>query len=419
MAFDPEEFKQRRAAREQQRQQAQKQQRTLLIKVGIAVAAVAVMAILALVLTRSSGQSQEPSPEATGQSVTETTMPAKTVIHLAAAGDLNVTEKVVASGGGSYDYTDTFLDVAHLLADADITAVNLEGTLTGSPYGADRSAPQELMTSLTRIGVDYVQLANSYSIYKGMEGLKSTVSGVRQAGMEPLGAYTSALEAKADKGYSIRNVKGIKIAFVAFTKGMDGMALPPGNEGCVNVLYTDYSTDYQTVDTEGISRVLDAAAKEKPDLTVALLHWGSEFNNTISESQKKICALMQEKGVDAIIGTHSHYVQKMGFEPNYNGMFVAYSLGDLIGDADRAGSEYSVILDLEITKDNQTGETAVTGYTYTPIFTMAEEDRPLRVLRITEAMAAYESGYLDKVNKTSYDAMAYALERIEARVAGK
>jgi poly-gamma-glutamate synthesis protein (capsule biosynthesis protein) len=355
--------------------------------------------------------------ESTAASVTETTAPPTTVIHLAAAGDLNVTERVVASGV-DYNYNSVLLDVGHLLADADITTVNLEGTLTGDPFGVDRSAPQGLMDSLVRAGVDMVQLANSYSIHKGMDGLKRTISGVRQAGLEPLGVYTTTIEAKEAKGYTLRTVQGVKIAFVAFTKGMDGMALPPGNEGCVNVLYTDYSTDYQQVDEEGISRVLDAAAKEKPDLIVALVHWGSEFNNTISESQKKICALMQERGVAAIIGTHSHYVQKMEFDPE-KGTFVAYSLGDFLGDADRAGSEYSVILNLEITKDNQTGQTAVTGYEYFPIFTVAEEEKPLKVLRIREAMAAYEGGYLDKVSQPTYDAMAYALGRIEARIKGE
>lgn len=424
MAFDPEEFKQRRAQREQQRKQKQKQQRSTLIKLAIAGVAIILVAVLIFILARPG----EPGPDDSVQSstgtaessenATETTAPAKTVIHLAATGDLNITEKVVASGGGSYDYTQTLLDVAHLLANADITSVNLEGTLTGDPYGTDRSAPQTMMDSLASAGVDLVQLANSYSIYRGMDGLKSTISGIRLAGMEPLGVYPDAEEAKAAKGYTIRTVQGIKIAFVAFTKGMDGMALPPGNEGCVNVLYTDYATDYQEVDTAGISKVLDAAAREKPDLTVALLHWGSEFNNNISQSQTEICTLLKEKGVDAIIGTHSHYVQKMEFDPAA-GTFVAYSLGDFLGDADRAGSEYSVILDLEITKDNESGHTSITGYSYTPIFTMAEEGKPLKVLRIREAMKAFEDGYLDRVSQTSYDAMAYALKRIEARIKGE
>ncbi len=419
MAIDPEELKRRRAQRAEKRQKQQKSMRIKLIIAGIVLV---LCTVLIIVLARPAAPSYEDTqPPQTQQTQGDTTVPenpGKTVIHLAAAGDLNITEKVAASGGGSYDYTDTFLDVAHLLADADITTVNFEGTLTGEPYGADRSAPQNLANALASAGVDLVQLANSYSIYKGMEGLKTTLSAVRLAGLEPVGAYPSAADAKAAKGYTLRYVQGIKIAFVSFTKGMDGMALPPGNEGCVNVLYKDYSTDYQEIDEEGITTILDAVNKEKPDITVALLHWGSEYNNTISQSQKDVCALLQEKGVDAIIGTHSHYVQKMEYDPGA-GTFVAYSLGDFLSDGDKAGTEYSVILDLEITKDNESGDAAITGYSYTPIFTAAQEGSPLRVLRIKEAMAAFEGGYLDRVSQEAYDAMAYALERIEARINDK
>lgn len=421
MAIDPEELKRRRAQRQQQRQA---KQRRMIVRLIIAGIAVILCAVLILILAggkekkpdNTGGQTLSSTADATGE--TGQTQPAQTVIRFAAAGDLNVNEAVVGSGGGSYDYTAALMDVAHLLADADITALNFEGNLYGAPYGTDHSAPQTLPEALAKAGVDLVQLANSYSIYKGMEGLADTISGIRLAGMQPLGVYANSAEAKAGKGYTVCTVQGVKIAFTAFTKGMDGMALPPGNEGCVNLLYTDYSTDYQSVDTEGISAVLDAVAKEKPDLTVALVHWGSEFNNTVSESQEQIRRLMQEKGVDAIIGTHSHYVQKMNFDPAA-GTFVAYSLGDFFGDAQRAGSEYSVILELEITKDNASGETKITGYSYVPIFTVAEEGEPLRVVRIHEAMKAYEDGYIDRISEQTYNAMAYALQRIEARVKGE
>ncbi len=409
MAIDPEELKRRRAHRKLQRE---KQQRSMKVKLIIAAAVLVLLGVLIAVLAAT-----KKDTDSTGGAASEQTQPDQTVIHLAAAGDLNVTEGVVQSGGANYDYTKTLLDVAHLLANADVTAINFEGNLYGSPYGTDRSAPQSLANALSKAGVDLVQLANSFSIYKGMEGLKDTIDGIRLAGMQPVGAY-AADEAKDAKGYTVCTVQGVKIVFAAFTKGMDGMALPPGNEGCVNVLYTDYSTDYQKVDTEGISRILDAAAKEKPDLMVALVHWGSEFNNTVSESQEQIRKLMQEKGVDAIIGTHSHYVQQMTFDAE-KGQFVAYSLGDFFSDAQRAGSEYSVVLDLEITKDNTCGETRITNYTYTPIFTVHEADKPLKVVRIAEAITAYENGFISRVSPEMYDKMLYALERIEARVAGK
>ena len=358
----------------------------------------------------------------------ETTAPTYTaeegdiVIQLVAAGDVNVSDAIVASGVSAsadyqYDYTKTFLDVAHLLAEGDITLLNFEGNLCGSPYGTNsHSAPQTLVETLSRAGVDIVQLANSYAINQGISGLQATIQSVQEAGMDALGVYADERAYQAGKGYMIQDVQGVKIAFVAFTKGMDGMTLPQGSEHCVNLLYKDYDSTYQEVDKEGISKILDAAAEEEPDLTVAMLHWGSEYNDTVSKTQESIVKLMQEKGVDAIIGSHSHYVQKMTYDPE-SGNFVAYSLGDFISDGTRSGTEYSVVLKLDITKSG--GKTKITGYSYTPIFTVAEKNAPLRVVRIAESMAAYDSNYITRIKESTYNAMSYALTRIEARIKGE
>ena len=408
MALDAEEFKQRRQKREQQRREKAEKTKKWRIVGLIGGGIVLVTGILALVLSLRGCDNAPDAPQTTAPP------PDTTTIHLAAAGDLNITEKVASVGE---DYVGLFMDVAGILAQADITTLNLEGGLYGVPYGVDGSAPPAMAEALKRAGVDLVQLANSYTIRKGTTGLSATVSGLRAAGLEPVGAWSDTKEAKSAKGYTLREVNGIKIAFIAFTKGMDGMALPAGSEGCVNLLYTDYASAYQEVDKEGIQKVLAAAAKEKPDLTVALLHWGSEYNDTVSVSQEEITALMLAGGVDAIIGTHSHYVQKMVFDENA-GTFVAYSLGDFLGDASRAGSEYSVILDLEITKNHDTKETKISGFSYTPIFNTATETG-VKPLRIHSAMEAYDTGYLDRVSEETYNAMKYALERIEARIKGE
>ena len=192
----------------------------------------------------------------------------------------------------------------------------------------------------------------------------------------------------------------------------------PGSENCVNLLYTDYTSTYQQVNVDGITAVLAAAEKEKPDLTIAMLHWGSEYNDTISKSQEEICELLVQRGVDAILGTHSHFLQKMTLDPT-TGQFTAYSLGDFVGDAVRPGSNYSVILDLEITKDNDAGTTSITGFDYTPVYLLAEEGKPLQVLRIREAISAYENAQLGRVSKEVYESMLYALERIDNRIAGE
>ena len=262
-----------------------------------------------------------------------------------------------------------------------------------------------------------MQIANSYSIYNGISGLKSTLTNIRAAGIEPVGAYSTNEEFRRNKGYTICEVNGIKIAFVAFTKGVGSLGLPAGSENCVNLLYKDYYTTYKDIDTEAITAVLKAAASEKPDLTIALLHWGSEYNETIYDSQEKIVSLLQKNGVNAIIGSHPHLVQKIDYD-EVTGNLVAYSLGDFFGDAKRGGTSYSIILDLEITKDYESGTTKITGYNYTPIYTLAEDecDGSRRVVRIENAMSAYELNFVDKVTDSAYENMKFAMERIPERI---
>ena len=121
--------------------------------------------------------------------------------------------------------------------------------------------------------------------------------------------------------------------------------------------------------------------------------------------------------MDAIIGSHPHLVHQVDFD-EVNGTLVAYSLGDFFGDGERGGTNYSIILDMEITKDYETGETRITNYSYTPIYTLAENqcDGNRRVVRIENAMSAYELNFIDKITDSCYENMIFAMDRIINRV---
>jgi len=435
MAYD-EEMSRRREKREAQRRRQQQEQKRLRTMLIVACVILAVCTVGIALLARNFGGTPEPQAEVPGiTEAPEQTQPtdeteettsrrsAATTIHIRAAGDLNITNNVVKSGlvASGYDFTRPFLDVAHLMSEGDLTLLNFNGNVSGEPYGTDTvSAPNQILDALRNMGVDIVQTANCRSVHNGLIGLKSTLSAVRQSGLVSVGSYATPEDFAASKGYVICDVQGIKVAVVAFTKGVGGMGMPAGNEDCVNLLYTDYASYYRDVYKEKIDAVLKAAAAEKPDITIAMLHWGSEFNDVLSESQQDIAALMLKRGVDVIIGNHPHMVQKIEFDQSA-GTLVAYSLGDFFGDASRDGTYYSIILDVEITKDPELGTTKVTNFSYTPIFTVKEDESPdgfRRVVRIEQAMKAYNENYVDKVTDSAYANMQKALKRIKARVTG-
>lgn len=347
----------------------------------------------------------------------ETTIPTEPkpdqVIHITAGGDVDVTDKTVAAGltDGGYDYTEVFRDVLPVLASGDVTMLNFEGTFGADYYGsATKTPPPELLKSLSTAGVDMLQTANSYSVFGGLHGLKSTVAAVQGAGMTPIGTFVDQAAFEESGGYLIWEIQGIKVAFIAFTKGMEeGMGIPEGSENCVNLLYEDYTSTYQKIDKEQITGIVRNAAAHQPDLIVAMLHWGSKASDKPSASQEKICKLLKEEGVDAIIGTHPYSVQKVDYDPQA-GTLVAYSLGRFLGDG---GS--SVILDLEITKSGATGETKITGFDCIPVFIHEDETGKLRILRMREAIEGYENRYIGSISEDVYKAMKSALEDINKR----
>ena len=443
MAREPRDLTERQLQRDVVKQKRIEEQRRvrrrLLLALLILVLCTASVLIIAKnndLLMRHPGEEAEVT-EVTGETLEEPleTKPQEThsrhkpvtKIHIRAAGDLNVTSNVVQSGqvGKKFDYTQAFIDVAALLSEADWTVLNFEGNVCGQPYGSEtRSAPQELLTGLLNAGVDMVQTANSYSIHNGLIGMTATLQSIRNSGLIPIGSYLSPEEFARQKGYTMVDINGVRVAFVAFTKGVGGMGMPAGQEDCVNLLYEDYNSTYQKINTKKITKILRSAEAEKPDLTVAMLHWGSEYNDKISESQKKITELLMKEGVDVILGTHPHTVQKIDFDKDA-GTLVAYSLGDFYGDANRAGTNYSIILDVEITKDASAGTTKVTNFSYFPIYTLSQEEREEKnsvtrqVVRIGTAMQARDGNFVDRVTGDAYHSMEYSLTRITARVRGE
>lgn len=421
----------RREKREAQRKRRQAQVRRMRLTMVLVVVLLAACGYGIYRLTRSADSGEKVQQTVTVPTTEETkeTLPIQkspiTTIHIKAAGDLNVTDAVVNAGMAvnSYDFSPVFKDVAAILSDADLTVMNFEGNVCGAPYGSEStSAPAELLTALRGCGVDLLQMANSCPINNGLNGLTSTLRAIRTAGIEPVGAFSSSEEFKKSKGYTMTEIQGVKVGFVSFTKGLGGRGMPAGSEDLVNILYTDYATEYREIDKNRITSILKAMEEEKPDLTVALLHWGSEYNDDISKTQTQIVSLLKKNGVDVIIGTHPHTLQPIEFDKGA-GTLVAYSLGDFFGDANRGATNYSVILDLEITKDANAGTTKVTDYTLHPIYTVRETEcvgnNDRRVVRIGTTLSAYKGNFLDKVTDGCKDSMEYALTRIDERTVMK
>lgn len=362
-------------------------------------------------LVRHSAPKQEPEPE--------TVVSDDAVVRLAFLGDITLNDDMIRSfrTPEGYDFSPCFQWVTADLQAANLTIGNLEGNITDPDAVGDYNYPAALLDALYLTGVDVLQTANSYSIQNGITGLVRTSREIAAAGMAPVGTCESPEQWSETGSVLIREVNGIRFAFVAFTKGLNNLRLPEGTEYCVNLLYEDYDTNYKSIAENGIVRVLDRAKASSPDVIVALVHWGSEYTEEIADSQRQIAQLMLENGVSLIVGTHSHCVGPIETgESIQTGRYaVAYGLGDFLsvseGDSFRSGC----ILNVSFEKHEE--RVTMSGISYSPTFSAYPsedlESDSYEVLDSLQAVSHYRENYYIRVSKPLYEKLVEDLARID------
>ena len=427
---------QRKARREEMR-------RKRILRRNIIYAALAIILILIIVLAvRSCTKKDEPAaPPDTEQNeqleglepVTPDDTPedpagVDATATLAAVGDIMCYQEQIddaQQADGSLDFSPAFAQVQQALSSADLTIANLETNFAGEPYTGypNFSSPPELAQALAAAGVDIAQTANTYSLENGLTGLQSTITTLAQNGMQAAGTYASQQAASENGGVLLREVNGIRFAFLAFTKGVNGRTLPTGSTYCTNVLYTDYNGGYTTVDETALLDAVTSAKQAEADVIIALLHWGGEYETEPDATQEQIADLLFLNGVDVILGSHSHMVGQLEkrtvttADGETKDVFLAYSLGNFYSSMDRENTRASMILNITFFKSGQTGQTTITDIGYRPVYIAdlgeQETDRYV-ILDIAAEIDAYIGGAEDRVSETLYNEIRSALEFIHS-----
>lgn len=406
---------------------AQKRRRRMQQRIVLALLALILVLAVVLAVRSCSNQDAETKQQEEPTNTPEISATQKepvsepdTVITLAAVGDIMAYDDQIEfakQSDGSYDFTQSFAAVSALTMSADLTVGNLELTFCGEPYSGkpDFRAPEAMGEALADAGFDLVQTANTYSITNGISGLSSTIKYLNTMGIDHVGTYASADDKASNEGVFVKNVNGIRIAFIAYTKGVNNLRLPEGSEYAVDLLYTDYDSEYTTVNRSAIEDSVKAAKALNPDLIVAMLHWGSEWDTTITDTQETITDLLLDGGVDIIFGSHPHVVGKMEMrevtteDGKTKNCFIAYSLGNFIASPTAQTANHameSVLLDLEITKKGSTGETTITDVSYIPLYIAQTEGDAGSGIQVLPVRSAIKSGLFPELEGDMTDAIA-------------
>ena len=302
---------------------------------------------------------------------------------------------------GAYDFSYVFDDISLYTKTADICVGNLETTFAGEDVGYSGyptfNTPDSLAYELKDIGVDVLSTAGNHALDKGFNGLSRTIDVLNDADIAHTGTYKTEEEQNT---ILTKYVKGIKIAFVNFTYGTNGIKIPSGKEFCVNL-----------IDNDLITKQLDLAKSQNPDIIVACMHWGNEYKTTPNDTQKELSTFLFQNGVDIILGTHPHVLEPMEKQTvtledgTTKDGFVIYSLGNFISGQTAENTKTSIILNLTITKHTD-GKITIDKAEYKPIYMYTDKSlktKKMKLLDINKNIYNYENYIDSSINEKLYN----------------
>ena len=311
-----------------------------------------------------------------------------------------------------YDFSYVYEDIKNYTLSSDITIGSLETTFAGKEKGYSNyptfNTPDSLATALKDIGVDVVSLAGNHALDYGYTGLCRTIDVFDNIGLSHLGTYKTAED---QEKILIKDVKGVKIAFINYTYGTNGIPLPSGKDFCVNLIDKDF-----------IKKQINQAKEQNVDMIVACMHWGTEYRTTANSEQENLANFLFKNGVDVVLGNHPHVLEPMEKKTitlqdgTTKDVFVVYALGNFTADQRDEITRDSAILNLTITK-NSNGKISIDKVNYIPIYMYKNTNvstHKFKILDIEKTIKDYEEGKNTSINSTVYNNLKKQLEKIKS-----
>jgi poly-gamma-glutamate synthesis protein (capsule biosynthesis protein) len=283
-----------------------------------------------------------------------------TVIHMAAMGDMLAHDTIIANATTetSYNFKHYFDNIRSIYHDANIVFCNQEGLSSGEAYGISGypsfNAPTQFAADLqSGAGCNFINLANNHMGDKGVAATNATIDVWN--GLKPLAVSGANKNADDQKKVSYSTVNGIKFGFVAFADFNNNTSTP------------DYSVNIYH--DEALVRRLVTEARANSDIVLVSMHWGVEDSNIVSADQQNEANLLSSLGVDVIIGTGPHVLQKVQTITRDDGgkTVVWYSLGNMLSSQLNIKELIGGIAQFDIVK-NTDNKMSINNLSFTPTY---------------------------------------------------
>jgi len=260
----------------------------------------------------------------------------------------------------TFNYDDVFKYIKPVISQADIAIANFEVTIAGQPYMGypQFSSPADLASACKNAGIDYLVTANNHAADRGKKGIISTITKLDSIGIPHTGTFLNA--ASRDSLSPLMFQKdGASVALINYTFSTNGLTVPA--PVIVNML-----------DKEAITKDVEKAKNKKADIIILFLHWGTEYDTIPSGDQTAMAKYFQSLGIDMVIGSHPHVIQKMimsGDSTLKENKLVVYSLGNFISNQHKPKTDGGSIVQVEFTKDSGRYVLTDAGYYLTWVYT--------------------------------------------------
>ena len=242
---------------------------------------------------------------------------------------------------GTYDFSSQLELIKPIIQNYDLAFYNQESILGGTEIGL---SDYPTFNTMIDAGFKLVSLANNHTLDRGEKAVINSCNYWKTKEVISAGSHCSKEDAEQ---INIKEKNGIKYTLLAYTYGTNGIKVPEGKEYLVNL----YSDEKVKSDIEKV--------REKVDLLMESMQWGTEYKKEPTENQKKQAEYLSSLGVDIIIGTHPHVIEPITY---INDTLVIYSLGNFIS-AQSTNNDYNTMVELmtsvDIIKEEKNGQSTI------------------------------------------------------------
>jgi len=286
----------------------------------------------------------QPSIEST------TAEPAQSRIRLIGVGDIIMHNALINWGlqnpgeqPAVYNYDHLFEYVDSILAEADLTMANFEGTTAGEPYKGFPyfSAPDAIADAMKAAGFDVVWTANNHAFDRGLDGMIRTASVFRERGFHVIGTRPD----ESSPADTVVNVGGIRIGLMAYTyetpgtettKSLNGINMPAAADPLIDT-FNPYRDSSFKADMAAMLGRAAALREQGAEFICLSLHWGNEYETRSANYQREMAQQLCDAGIGLILGHHPHVIQEIDILTSARtgqSTLVYYSLGNFLHNMD-------------------------------------------------------------------------------------